>query len=178
MCPVTQSCLTLCDAMDYASPGSSVHGIFQARVLEWVATSYSGGSSWPRDQTHISCISCTGRQILYHSCHLGSPSFPFIVVVQLCSHAWLCDLVDCNTPQASLSFMIFWSLCKLMSVESVMPSNHLILCHPLHLLPSVFPSIRVSLQYQLINEWLLCAGNQEDMIKMEDNPLPYYMLLT
>ena len=89
MCPVTQSCLTLCDAMDYASPGSSVHGIFQARVLEWVATSYSGVSSWPRDQIHISCISCIGRQILYHSCHLGSPNFPFIVAVQLCSHVWL-----------------------------------------------------------------------------------------
>ena len=55
-------CLTLCNPMDYSPPGSSVHGIFQARILEWVAIS----SSRPRDQTHISCISCTGRQILYH----------------------------------------------------------------------------------------------------------------
>ena len=45
-------------------PGSSVHGIFQARVLEWVAISYSRGSSWLRDQTHISCNSCIGRWIL------------------------------------------------------------------------------------------------------------------
>ena len=45
--------------------------------------------------------------------------------------------------QASLSFTIFWSLCKLMSIESVMPSNNLILCHPLLLLPSIFASIRV-----------------------------------
>ena len=45
--------------------------------------------------------------------------------------------------QASLSFSISWSLLKLMSIESVMPSNHLNLCHPLLLLPSVFPSIRV-----------------------------------
>ena len=45
--------------------------------------------------------------------------------------------------QASLSFTISWSLLKLMSIESVMPSNHLILCHPLFLLPSIFPSIRV-----------------------------------
>ena len=45
--------------------------------------------------------------------------------------------------QASLSFTISWSLLKLMSIESVMPSNHLILCHPLLLLPSIFPSIRV-----------------------------------
>ena len=45
--------------------------------------------------------------------------------------------------QASLSFTISWSLLKLMSIELVMPSNHLILCHPLLLLPSIFPSIRV-----------------------------------
>ena len=45
--------------------------------------------------------------------------------------------------QASLSFTVSWSLLKLMSIESVIPSNHLILCHPLHLLPSIFPSIRV-----------------------------------
>ena len=45
---------------------SSVHGIFQARILEWVAIFFFRGSSWPRDQTHISCISCTGRQIPYH----------------------------------------------------------------------------------------------------------------
>ena len=56
---------------------------------------------------------------------------------------------DSATPwtaacQASLSFTISWSLLKLMSVESVMPSNHLILCHPLLLQPSIFPSIRVS----------------------------------
>ena len=47
------------------------------------------------------------------------------------------------TCQASLSFTVSWSLLKLMSIESVMPSNHLILCHPLLLLPSIFPSIRV-----------------------------------
>ena len=48
---VTQSCLTLCDPMDCSLPGSSVHRIFQARVLEWVAISFSRGSSPPRDQT-------------------------------------------------------------------------------------------------------------------------------
>ena len=47
------------------------------------------------------------------------------------------------TCQASLSFTVSWSLLKLMSIKSVIPSNHLILCHPLHLLPSIFPSIRV-----------------------------------
>ena len=56
----------LCDPMDCSPPGSSVHGIFQARILEWVAISYSRGSSQPRNWTHVSCASCIGRQILYH----------------------------------------------------------------------------------------------------------------
>ena len=51
---VAQSCPTLCDPMDYSLPGSSVHGIFQARVREWVAISFSRGSSQPRDRTRIS----------------------------------------------------------------------------------------------------------------------------
>ena len=48
--------LTLCDPMDCSLPGSSIHGIFQARVLEWVAISFSRGSSQPRDQTQVSRI--------------------------------------------------------------------------------------------------------------------------
>ena len=65
------SCPTLCDPMDYSLPGSSIHGIFQARILEWVATSSSRGSSRPRDQT---CVSCIGRQILYHCATWEAPS--------------------------------------------------------------------------------------------------------
>jgi len=80
---VAQSCPTLCDPVDCSPPGSSVHGILQVRILEWIAVSFSRGSSQP------------------------------------------------------------WSLLKFMSIESVMLSNHLILCHPLLLLPSIFPSIRV-----------------------------------
>ena len=53
---VAQSCPTLCDPMDGSPPGSSVHGILQARILEWVATSFSKGSSQLRDQTHVSCV--------------------------------------------------------------------------------------------------------------------------
>ena len=63
-----QSSLTLCDPMYCSLPGSSVHGILQARKLEWVATPSSRGSSPPRDRT---CVSCTGRQVLYHQHHLG-----------------------------------------------------------------------------------------------------------
>ena len=53
-----QSCLTLCNPIDCSLPGSSVHGILQARTLEWVAMPSSRGSSWPRDWTCISCIFC------------------------------------------------------------------------------------------------------------------------
>ena len=60
---VTQLCWTLCDPMDCNPPGSSVHEILQARILEWVAISFSRGSSWPRGQTWVSCIA---RQILYY----------------------------------------------------------------------------------------------------------------
>ena len=61
-----QSCLTICDPMACSPPGSSIHGILQARVLDWVASSYSRGHSWPKDWTHISCVSCIGRWILYY----------------------------------------------------------------------------------------------------------------
>ena len=53
---VAQSCPTLCDPMDYSSPGSSVHGIFQAGILEWVTVPFSRGSSQSRDQTQVSHI--------------------------------------------------------------------------------------------------------------------------
>ena len=59
---VAQSWPTLSDPMDRSPPSSSVHGIFQARILEWVAISFSWGSSQPRDRTHVSCI---GRWVLY-----------------------------------------------------------------------------------------------------------------
>ena len=63
---ILQVCPTLCDPMDCSPPGSSVHGVLQARVLEWVSMPSSRGSSLSRDQTHISYASCIGRQVLYH----------------------------------------------------------------------------------------------------------------
>ena len=56
LCLVAQLCPTLCDPMDYSPPGSSVRGILQARILEWVAMPSSRGSSRPRDGTQVSCI--------------------------------------------------------------------------------------------------------------------------
>ena len=74
-CMSAQLCLTLCDPTDYSLPGSSVHEISQARILEWMAMSSSRGSSQPRDWTHVSCISCIGRLILYYWAKRETPSW-------------------------------------------------------------------------------------------------------
>ena len=84
-CVITKLCPTLWDPMDHSPPGSSVHGISQARTLEWVAISSSRGSSQPRDWT---CSSCIGRQILYHWAIREAPSFiiPFNKLVDVHKH--------------------------------------------------------------------------------------------
>ena len=69
-----QLCPTLCNPTDWSLPGSSVHGILQARTLEWVAVPSSRGSFQPRAWTRASYVSCIGRRVLYHACHLGSPA--------------------------------------------------------------------------------------------------------
>ena len=77
--------------------------------------------------------------------------YEYEISVQSLSHVQLFVTPWTAAGQASLSITNFWSLLKLMSIESVMPSNHLILCYPLLLLPSIFPSIRV-----FSNESVLC----------------------
>ena len=111
---VAQSCLTLCDPMDCSLPGSSVHGIFQAIVLEWIAIFFS-------------------------------------VVVQSLSHVQFPAIPWTAAHRASLFITNSQNLLKLMSIDLVMPSNHLILCHLVLLLPSIFPSIRI-----FSNESVLC----------------------
>ena len=78
------------------------------------------------------------------------------VVAHSLSHVWLFETPWTVTRQASLSITISWSLLKLMSIESVMPSNHLILCCPLLLLPLIFPSIRVFSESSLPLKWPKC----------------------
>ena len=83
-----QLCPTLLDPMSCSLPSSSVHGILQARILEWVAMPSSRGSSRPRDQTHVSYPSSTGRQVLYHyTYHLG----------HICITKSLCHTPETNT---------------------------------------------------------------------------------
>ena len=73
---------TLCDPMDFSPPGSPVHGIFQARILEWVAMPSSRGPSQAKNRTCVSYVSGIGRRVLYHWCHLGSPVYmPYFCII-------------------------------------------------------------------------------------------------
>ena len=89
-----QSCPTLCNPMDCSPPGSSVLGISQARILEWVAISSLKGSSLPRDQTYVSCID---RQILLPLSHLGSPQSLFNGF-----NSSLQYLIGCGAPNSEI----------------------------------------------------------------------------
>ena len=103
---IASSYPTLGDLMDCSLSGYSVHGILQARIMEWVAILFFSS---------VQSLSC----------------------IQLFKTPWTAAC------QASLSITDSQSLLKLMSIKLVMPSYHLILCRPLLLLPSIFPSIRV-----------------------------------
>ena len=137
---VTLSCLTLWDPMDCSLPGSSTHGILQAKILEWVDTPISRGSFQHRDRTQVSHIAggfFTSWATMEAQIELGQfSSVQSLSRVQLFVTAWT------SAHQASLSITNSWSLLKLMSIMSVMPSNHLTLCCHLLLLPSIFSSIR------------------------------------
>ena len=181
--------------MDCSLPVSSVHGIFQARILEWVATSYSKGSSWPRDGTKVFCGPCVGTQILYHwatwealrkltseqfPCNLNScipnwevrQPYTFILLVlfclsllktvqevQFCSvtqlSPTLCYPMDCSMPGFPVHHELLACAQKFHVHGTIScPSNHLILCHPLLLLPSIFHSIRgISKESVLCIRW-------------------------
>ena len=92
------------------------------------------GSPDVKEKEELNCLVLLVLDYEVHCC---------VVVVQLLSCVQLFATPWTAGHQASLYFTVSWSLLKLMSIESVMPSNHLILCRPLLLLPSIFPSIRV-----------------------------------
>ena len=110
---VAQWYLTLYNAMDCSPPGSSVHGSLQARILEWVAISFSRGSSQPRDRTWVSCIAgglLHHRRILYRLSFQGSSKFSWwftILVIRSFSFWW--NLI--------YNFFVLW-YCFLFSVKN------------------------------------------------------------
>ena len=156
---VAQSCLTLSDPMDCSLPGSSAHGIFQARVLEWVAIAFSflmllqaiflqthpsSKISTKKIQaqihtnTHTVCLEIFG--VHYWKSLLKNPPVQFSSVTQSC---WLLVTPWTIAYQIFLSITNSWRLLKFMFIELVMPSNHLILCWTLLLLHTIIPSIQV-----------------------------------
>ena len=111
---VAQSCLTLCDPMDCSLSGSSAHGIFQARVLEWIAISFSRGSSQPRNQTRVSRIA--GRRFAVSSVKFGkfldiifSKNFFYIILFSFCDFSDMKDtsLLSCTSNTLLVIYSAF-----------------------------------------------------------------------
>ena len=96
-CLVAKLCPTIFDPMDWTLTGSSVHGISQARILEWVVLSFFRGSSQFRDRTQVSCI---GRQILYHlATREALFMYMLLLLLSRFSHCLtLCDPIDGSSP--------------------------------------------------------------------------------
>ena len=92
-----------CNPMDCSPPGSSVHGISQARILEWVAIPFSRGSSWPRDWTYVSCIA--GRFFTVWATRRGCYHFLYCTVSLACllMHMCTCDFLYTFLHQAPFS---------------------------------------------------------------------------
>ena len=150
MSSVAKSCPTLCKPMDCSPPGSSGHGISQARILQWVAISFFTGSSQSRDRTLISCI---GRRILYHwatwEVHkiLGNHKWfkNCMSVLLQCGNAWIsscyfrCVFSECLKSQHILYstrlnvaqlFTLAFLACVIVLPSPICPKvGHF--CHPL-----------------------------------------------
>ena len=116
---VAQLCLTLCDPVNCSLPGSTVHGIFQARILEWIAISFCGVSSWPRDQTHGACVSCTAGEFLTCWATGEAISWPYVRV-----YFWTCDFSIDLCVYFSACIILFWSLWCCCCFSSVQLLSH------------------------------------------------------
>ena len=95
VCVVAQLFPTLCDSMDCSLPGSSVHGIFWARILDWVAITFFRGFSCHRDRIHVSCVSYIVGGFftcMWYETKVLSPPFNYVIVLQI---------KLCYTPQGS-----------------------------------------------------------------------------
>ena len=106
-----QLCPTLCDPMDCNPPGSTVHGILQARILDWLAIFSSRGSSWPRDWTHVFCVSYIGMWILYHmslsEAHKALNKYKALLLLPKSRNAWT-PLGFCGIKAWSREVEEFW----------------------------------------------------------------------
>ena len=125
-----QSCPTLCNPLDCSPPGSSLHGILQARILEWVAISFSRGSSVTRDWTGISCNFCLHRLILLPLSHVYIPSLlSLLLPISYMPSLPPLLFLECSSPNQPK-----WS---------ALPTKPQILLHPFHL-PFIFARLILS----------------------------------
>ena len=147
-CLITKSYLTLCDTMDCSSPGSSVHGIFQARILEWVAISFSRGSSYPG----IKPMSPTLAGRLYHwatrkanTVQKSLYSVQFSSVAQSCLTLW--DPMNHIMPGLPIHHQI---------LESTQTHVHRVddIIQPSHPLSSPSPPAFNLSQHQGLSQWV------------------------
>ena len=137
MCPI------LCNPMDYSLPGSSIRGIFYARVLEWFAISFSRGSSPPRDRTQVSHIAGISFTVWATRKQIGASlnkNLQFNSVAQ--SYPTPCDPMNHSTPGLPVHHQLpEFTQTHVYQVSDVIQPSHP--CHTLLLLPQILPSIRV-----------------------------------
>ena len=132
---VAQSCPSVCNPMDY-----TVHGILQARILEWVVFPFSRGSSWPRNQTAVSCIAggfftnWAIKEDLSYTCRVISLFSCSVVSASLRPHGLQHTRPPCPSPTPG----VYSDSCPLSQWSHPIISS----CYPLLLPPSIFPSIR------------------------------------
>ena len=127
-CEVADS--LLCDPMDCNLPVSAVYGILQARVPDWVAISFSRGSSWPRDQTWVSHIA---KQTLYHLSHQGSPFTALILLNSSLRHNQCCYLVIFKETEIKYDWHILTCVCFLNTCAKTNWLTHLLPYLTLHM---------------------------------------------
>ena len=191
-----QSCPTLCDPIDGSPPGSPIPGILQVRILEWVAISFSSAWKWKvkvKSLIHVQLSNPMDCSLQGYSVHgifqarvleWGAIAFSEDNVYRVLISTLSCSSVQFNrsvvsdsaTPwtsarQASLSITNSWSPPKPMPIKSVMPSNHYILCRPLLLMPSIFPSITVfSNESALRIRWPKCWSFSFNISSSNEHP--------
>ena len=137
-CSVGSHVQFFCNSVGCSPPGPSVYGIFQTRILEWVVFSFSKGfPGFPNPGIKLVSPALAGR--FFTTEPPGKPLDPGHFSSFAQSFLTLWDPMN----QASLSITNSWSLLKFMSIEAVMSFKHFILCCPLLIQPSVFPSIMV-----------------------------------
>ena len=115
---VAQSCPTLCDPMDCSLPGSSVHGIFQGRILEWAAISFCRRSSWPRDWTQVSHIAGNALPSESPGKYVKTPLYPPSPILLSPSplYGWLFIIIICLCVNSYIIYSIFGLFLNLSTV--------------------------------------------------------------